>query len=350
MPLRLAIPLAALVLASALAAPAAAGTCANVDVGLPVTEPVEHCFRLDMTCAPGLRYGCFKAPLQLKEGFVAGAGGRKLRELAAPFGYIDPDGVHWDVPAGFQTDGASIPLFFQPLIGGPWTENYVNAAVIHDYYIRRRSVRAEAVHKVFYIALLAADTGSRRAQQMYFAVGNFGPQWKSIDLDAYRQSWQAHKAMLEAVTKWHQDVWEAFQRSEQQRREQAAIDRAVLGRPLPDRTRVFKLGDQAATPDGLETFIAANVADHILDPDRDVTLIKLLREQVETELRRPAPERDNIFVVMFTKLGPTTVRFAARTDADLKALLDQNEAFIRAEEAIPELPPAICVGECARPR
>ena len=37
----------------------------------------------------------------------------KLRELSAPFSYIDPEGIHWDVPAGYQTDGATIPMFFR---------------------------------------------------------------------------------------------------------------------------------------------------------------------------------------------------------------------------------------------
>ena len=38
-------------------------------------------------------------------------------------------------------------------------------------------------------------------------------------------------------------------------------------------------------------------------------LIKLLREQVESELSRPAHERDNIFVLQFTTLGAAADRF-----------------------------------------
>lgn len=327
----------------------AGGRCAYVDSGaFAATEPKEHCFNIGMTCAAGDRYGCFKAPLQLKSEWIDGPGGSKLRELAAPFGYIDPDGVHWDVPAGFRTDGASIPRFFQPLIGGPWTDAYIKAAVVHDFYIRRQSVSAEAVHKVFYMALLAAGTNLQRAQEMYFAVGHFGPQWQHIDMAAYQVAWQQRKAMLDRVTKWHQDIWDAFQESERQRKEQAQIDSAVLSLPLRQRARVFKLAEHAETLPSLDAFIEAAIRDHIVHPDRDATLIKLLREQVDTELRRPAQERDNIFVLQFTSLGVTTVRFAARTDNELSVMLDQNDETIRAQEQA-ERPAAICVGDCAAP-
>src|SRR5437868_9520093 len=147
-----------------------------------MTEPKQQCFQLDMTCGPDETYGCFKAPLEFKSGWFDGGGRGQLRELGAPFGYIDPNGVHWDVPAGYQTDGASIPLFFQPVIGGPWTDSYVKAAVVHDFYIRRSTVVADAVHKMFYFALRAAGNNQRRAGEMFFAVAHFGPQWKHVEV------------------------------------------------------------------------------------------------------------------------------------------------------------------------
>ena len=66
--------------------------------------------------------------------FVAefGADGRKVK-LIEPYGFVDPDGMHWDVPAGYETDGASVPAAlwaFYP----PFTGAYRSAAVIHDYY------------------------------------------------------------------------------------------------------------------------------------------------------------------------------------------------------------------------
>jgi hypothetical protein len=94
------------------------GNCAYVDVdaAFAMAKPEARCFNPEMKCKPDEQYGCFKVPLELRSGWVDGG---KLRELSSQFGYIDPDGRHWDVPAGFKTDGASIPLFFQGLIGGP---------------------------------------------------------------------------------------------------------------------------------------------------------------------------------------------------------------------------------------
>jgi hypothetical protein len=48
-----------------------------------------------------------KHRLLSKAAGLTGSSRAKLRELSAPFGFIDPDGVQWDVPAGFQTDGAA---------------------------------------------------------------------------------------------------------------------------------------------------------------------------------------------------------------------------------------------------
>ena len=46
--------------------------------------------------------------------------------------YTDPDGRQWKVPAGFVTDGASIPQELWSLIGSPFTGRYRVAAVFHD--------------------------------------------------------------------------------------------------------------------------------------------------------------------------------------------------------------------------
>ena len=46
------------------------------------------------------------------------------------------------------------------------------------------------MHKVFYFALRAAGNSQRRAEEMYFAVGNFGPQWKHVDVAAYEEAWR----------------------------------------------------------------------------------------------------------------------------------------------------------------
>jgi hypothetical protein len=326
---------------------AAAACCAYVDVGMfDMTEPKQQCFSLDMSCAHDEQYGCFPTPLAFKDAWIDGGARGRLRELSAPFTYIDRDGVHWDVPAGYQTDGATIPVFFHPIIGGPWTDSYTKAAVVHDFYIRRSTVNADAVHKMFYLALLAAGNSQRRAGDMFFAVKKFGPQWKHVEVEQYKAAWQARKSMLDQVAKWHQDVWEAFQASERKREQQAAIDSASLSRPLPERTHIFRLPDNGDVGVAIDAFIEGAVADHIIHPDRDATLVKTLREQVETEVKHPSDSRNNVFLLQFTTLGATIVSFSARTEDELNAQLEDTERFTRAQEHAVDLPPAICVGEC----
>jgi hypothetical protein len=313
---------AALACAGVLAAlgPAeAAGRCAFVNVGLlpGFSEPEARCFKLEMTCPAGARYGCFKVPLQFKSGWVEKPGQPRMRELSEPFGYIDPKGVHWDMPAGAVTDGASIPLFFQLFIGGPWTENYVKAAALHDFYIRRSSVNAADVHEMFYLALLAAGTSQGLAQRMYSAVANFGPRWKSVDMANVEAAWRSRKAALDDVIRVHKEMWEAHQENERKRDAQAAIDRALLSKPLEARTRVFTIQGDARARADLDAFVEAAARDNILHFERDATLIASLREQLEAELQRPVSARDNVLVVRFMKAGPGISKFSARNQVEL---------------------------------
>ena len=101
--------------------------------------------------------------------------GRNMR-LEQPFGYVDPKGKHWDVPAGEETDGASIPKAFW-LMSPPFTGKYREAAVIHDYYCRKQAESWQATHNVFFDAMRAGGVDERTAKVMFAAVYNFGPRW-----------------------------------------------------------------------------------------------------------------------------------------------------------------------------
>jgi hypothetical protein len=101
--------------------------------------------------------------------------GRKMR-LEKPFGYVDPRGVHWDVPAGTVTDGASIPRVLW-MSYPPFTGQYRAAAVIHDYYCDKKSRSWRDTHEVFYNATRAAGVAETVAKAMYAAVYFFGPRW-----------------------------------------------------------------------------------------------------------------------------------------------------------------------------
>lgn len=109
--------------------------------------------------------------------FVAefGGDGRKVT-LMEPFGYVDPAGIEWNVPNGYQTDGASVPAALWALYP-PFTGNYRSAAVIHDYYCDNQERSWQDTHKVFYFAMRAANVAENTAKIMYSAVYLFGPRW-----------------------------------------------------------------------------------------------------------------------------------------------------------------------------
>ena len=98
--------------------------------------------------------------------------------LLAPFGYIDPRGMHWDVPAGYVTNGASVPWGLWNIVGGPFDGPYRDAAVIHDYYCDKRDRAWEDVHKMFYEAAIARGTSENVAATMYAGIRFGGPRWQ----------------------------------------------------------------------------------------------------------------------------------------------------------------------------
>lgn len=106
---------------------------------------------------------------------------RTERDLA----FVDSNGQDWVAPIGTWTDGASIPGFATPLVGGPRNPRYVAAAAVHDAYCG--VVNADGpvyhsrpwseVHRMFYEGLLVGGTPVARAQLMYAAVWLGGPRW-----------------------------------------------------------------------------------------------------------------------------------------------------------------------------
>ena len=104
--------------------------------------------------------------------------GRNMK-LVKPFGYTDSKGQKWDVPAGEETDGASIPRAFW-VSHPPFTGKYRAAAVIHDYYCRTQSRDWQDTHNVFYEAMRTAGVDDRTAKMMWGAVYRFGPRWGNL--------------------------------------------------------------------------------------------------------------------------------------------------------------------------
>ncbi len=104
--------------------------------------------------------GTFKGDLDVRFMSVVSGDGKRVElfQLLAPFGYKDAKGVDWDVPAGFLSDGASIPVELWAVLGGPFSGPYRDAAVVHDYFCWKKDRKWEDVHEVF--AEAAAKRGT----------------------------------------------------------------------------------------------------------------------------------------------------------------------------------------------
>lgn len=96
------------------------------------------------------------------------------------FSYKDPSGNIWGVPKGSVVNGASIPMPLWSIVGDPYTGDYRNASVVHDYYCGVKTRPWKEVHRMFYSAMRAGGVGPVKAKLMYAAVYRFGPRWKDV--------------------------------------------------------------------------------------------------------------------------------------------------------------------------
>lgn len=109
----------------------------------------------------------------------------RLVQLTQPFAYIDPFAMRWEVPPGYEVDGASIPQPLWSLVGSPFTGKYRDASVIHDRYCDLKNRPWGAVHRVFYDAMLTSGVSPMRAKIMYGAVVWGGPRWTTEVVNSY---------------------------------------------------------------------------------------------------------------------------------------------------------------------
>jgi hypothetical protein len=104
----------------------------------------------------------------------------RLMRLEEDFTYLDDKGWRWIAKKGNIVDGASIPRAFWSIMGGPLAGKYRRASVLHDVYCKTQDVPYQAVHKMFYEAMLDDEVGKIKAKTMYWAIKLFGPRWSSI--------------------------------------------------------------------------------------------------------------------------------------------------------------------------
>ena len=116
----------------------------------------------------------FPLPLQLIDAGMKG--NSRMWTLATEFRFVGSKII--DVPAGFLTDGASVPRVFWSLFDP--TGPYLQAAVIHDYLYNTQVFSRETADEVFLEAMKACGVGFITRQTVYRAV-RFGGwvAWKN---------------------------------------------------------------------------------------------------------------------------------------------------------------------------
>lgn len=121
----------------------------------------------------------FTGPLRLRHGGVAYRRWTLLRPLAFEEGF--EGSARWiTVPAGFITDGATVPQVFWWLF--PMTGSYLRAAVIHDFLLTRLEAgtphplaptRADC-DRIFLQAMRACGTPLLSRLTLFLAVRAYG--------------------------------------------------------------------------------------------------------------------------------------------------------------------------------
>jgi len=99
------------------------------------------------------------------------AGGRRAR-LNEPFRMRAAGGRVFEVPAGFETDFASVPRFFWRVLP-PW-DKYSPAAVVHDHLYQTGKVPRVEADKTFLELMEALGVSWWKRRVMYYAVRAFG--------------------------------------------------------------------------------------------------------------------------------------------------------------------------------
>ena len=94
--------------------------------------------------------------------------------LVADF-HAKVDGMAFTVPAGFVTDGASIPRFLWRLCGHPLETRRFPIAVLHDWlYEADLGLTRQQVDEIYRDGLLSLGYGKWTAATEYYAIRLFG--------------------------------------------------------------------------------------------------------------------------------------------------------------------------------
>lgn len=104
------------------------------------------------------------------------ADGRNMR-LLERLDFRDRSGRLWFAPKGAVVNGASIPWFFRRAVGCPFSGQYRDASVLHDYHCDIQFYHSVDVHHMFWEKMRSDGVGPCRAWIMWAAVRWFGPRF-----------------------------------------------------------------------------------------------------------------------------------------------------------------------------
>ena len=93
-------------------------------------------------------------------------------KLLEPFAYINSP-VKIVVPAGFITDGASIPKAVWSIVGSPWTGKYVYATIPHDWGYTTQTMTRREVDDIFNEGMRILGVSWWKRKLMYRCVRMF---------------------------------------------------------------------------------------------------------------------------------------------------------------------------------
>jgi len=120
-----------------------------------------------------VEYGKFNDDPTVKElGYRKGTGRRPWVRLTEDLIYTTSTGYTITVPAGFESDKASVPWFFWRLC--PADSDANAAAYVHDYLYRETKCSKVLADAIFLDAMMALDVEPWRRKLMYKAVAYFG--------------------------------------------------------------------------------------------------------------------------------------------------------------------------------
>lgn len=114
---------------------------------------------------------------------VPGRTGKIIYQVTQPLDYVTslvPDSPLITVPAGFPSDGASVPRIFWGIF--PPSGQYTMAAVLHDFLCDYKVFDSRTSHRIFAEALKDLGVPRRVRYPMASAVRIGGPRWKDAGI------------------------------------------------------------------------------------------------------------------------------------------------------------------------